>query len=57
MNAILSNKMMVQWKGEKGEYFHAKKGIRQGDLLSLYLFVLSIGKLSHMILDSVEQKK
>lgn len=37
--------------------FHAKKGIRQGNPLPLYLFVLSINKLSHMILDSIENNK
>lgn len=35
-------------------YFNSTKGIRQGDLMSPYLFVLYMNKLSHLIMDAVE---
>lgn len=36
---------------KKEDYFKPKKGLRQGDLISSYLCVLCIDKLSHMIIE------
>ncbi|CAI8609513.1 unnamed protein product [Vicia faba] len=57
MEVVNSVKMRVLWKGDKGDYFEAKKGIGQGDPLSSYLFVLYIDKLSHLIIEAVEDKR
>lgn len=45
------------WNKQKGDFFNLKKGIRQGDTLSLYLFVLCLDKLSHMIMDIMEKRE
>lgn len=46
----------VNWNGNKGNYFKSKKGLRQGDSISPYLFVLYMDKLSHLILDALDNK-
>lgn len=56
MQSITIVQMHVNWNGNKGGYFYTKKGLRQGNLISLYLFVLCMDKLSHLILDAVENK-
>jgi hypothetical protein len=40
--------------GARAEYFSPKKGLRQGDPISPYLFIICMDKLSHIINDVVE---
>lgn len=49
--------MRVNWNGNKGSYFKSNKGLRQGDPISPYLYVLRMDKLSYLILDAVEKKR
>lgn len=44
LHCISTSQMRVLWNGEALEEFHLSRGIRQGDPLSLYLFVLCIEK-------------
>lgn len=48
--------MQVLRNGEKSECFRPERGIRQGDPLSPYLFVLCMDKLGHMIDKAVQSK-
>ncbi|CAA0816650.1 Unknown protein [Striga hermonthica] len=41
--------MQILWNGAPSESFHPSRGVRQGDPISLYLFVLCIERLAHSI--------
>ncbi|MCH79574.1 putative ribonuclease H protein [Trifolium medium] len=54
MTSVTSVRTNVKWNGERAEYFHPQCGIWQGDPISPYLFVICMDKLSHMILQGVQ---
>ncbi|KAJ7957099.1 Ribonuclease H, partial [Quillaja saponaria] len=47
----------ILWNGEKIECFHPKQGIRQGNPLSPYLFVLSMERLGQFMNDEVQNER
>ncbi|XP_039033894.1 uncharacterized protein LOC120169891 [Hibiscus syriacus] len=49
MNFITSSSFQVQWNKSLSQSFVPEMGIRQGDLLSPYLFVLAMEHLGHLI--------
>lgn len=53
MDCITHVKMNILWEGEMTEDFVPSRGIRQGDHISPYIFVLCIERLSHGILHAV----
>jgi hypothetical protein len=55
MHSVTSVDTNVKWNGARAPYFRPQRGIRQGDPISPYLFVLCMDKLSHLILHGVEQ--
>jgi hypothetical protein len=55
MHSITSVETNVKWHGARAEYFRPQRGIRQGDPISPYLFVLCMDKLSHLICHAVEE--
>jgi hypothetical protein len=57
MQSVTSVTTNVKWNGARSEYFRPQRGIRQGDPISPYLFVLCMDKLSHIILQAVEEGK
>lgn len=50
---ITSVQTNVMWIGNQSDFFHPRRGLRQGDLLSPYIFVLCMDKLSHLISHTV----
>lgn len=46
--------MSVNWNGTPTPQFNSSRGLRQRDPLSPYLFVLSMERLGHRILDDVD---
>ncbi|KAK2367897.1 hypothetical protein QL285_081140 [Trifolium repens] len=57
MNCITSIQSNVLWNGSRSDYFTPQCGVRQGDPMSPYLFVLCMDKLSHLIEESIESGK
>lgn len=49
MFCVESSRMALLWSGECLDWFQPTRGIRQGDAMSHYLFVLCIERLSHLI--------
>ena len=57
MKCINTTSTSILWHGDKMDPFRPSRGLRQGDPLSPYLFVLGMEKLTHLILDSVRERK
>ena len=49
--------MSILWNGKPLESFRPKQGIRQGDAISPYSFVLFMERLGHLIQEAVNTKK
>ncbi|XP_061339245.1 uncharacterized protein LOC133285942 [Gastrolobium bilobum] len=57
LGCVTSPCLEVLWNGARTPGFSSQRGIRQGDPISPYLFVLCMEKLTHLILDEVEAKR
>ena len=55
MECVTTTTMSMLWNGEVTETFSSERGIRQGDPLSPYIFVLCIERLSHGIAQAVKE--
>ncbi|MCH97262.1 putative ribonuclease H protein, partial [Trifolium medium] len=56
MSCIRSVKTNVLWNGSMSSYFNPECGIRQGDPMSPYIFVLCMDKLSHLITEEIDTR-
>lgn len=54
MASITSVTMSIKWNEKETNYFNSAKGLRQRDQISPYIFVLCMDKLSHMIMDLID---
>lgn len=55
-NCISTPSMQLLWNGELSGKFSPSRGVRQGDPLSPYLFVICMERLAHMIQERVAKK-
>lgn len=53
MECISSISYNILWNGSQTNFFPAKRGLRQGDSISLLLFVLYMDKLSSIITNEI----
>ncbi|XP_061350360.1 uncharacterized protein LOC133295534 [Gastrolobium bilobum] len=54
---ITSPRFQVLWNSSRSDPFYPSRGIRQGDPISPYLFVMCMDKLSHLIAGAVRAKR
>jgi hypothetical protein len=57
MHCVTSSSLSLIWNGNRLPSFIPTKGLRQGDPLSPCLFVMCMEKLSHMILEAVDDSR
>lgn len=57
IRCVTTSSFRVLWNGEKTDVFYPSRGLRQGDPLSPYLFVLCLERLGHIINTLVEERK
>lgn len=55
MSCVETSKMKILWNGKQLEQIIPTRGIRQGDAISPYIFVLCMERLSHIIKEEVQQ--
>jgi hypothetical protein len=57
MSCVTTVKSNVLWNGARSDFFHPHCGVRQGDPMSPYLFVICMDKLSHLIMEAIDDGK
>lgn len=57
MHAPTNVKSNVKWNGARRDFFRPQCGIREGDPIPAYLFVLCMDKISHLIMKIVNKRK
>lgn len=57
MSCVTSSKLKILWNGKQLDQIIPTRGIRQGDAISPYIFVLCMERLSHLIKEEVQRGK
>lgn len=57
MDMITNTTFKILWNGTKLQEFAPSRAIKQGDLLSPYIFILCLERLSMMLEDATRKKE
>ena len=57
MVCVETTSMSISWNGKNSKCFRPSRGIRQGDPISPYLFVLCMERLGHLINQEVDEER
>ena len=57
MKCVETSKVSVSWNGTALDWFQPSGGIRQGDTISPYIFVLCLERIGHIIQPVVDDEK
>lgn len=57
MECVTTSSLSVLWNSEPKQYFKPSRGVRQGDPLSPYLFVMCMERLFQTIEEAIAQEK
>ncbi|WCJ29423.1 LINE-1 retrotransposable element ORF2 protein [Euphorbia peplus] len=57
MTCVSTSHLRILWNGEPTHGFTPSRGLRQGDPLSPYLFVLCMERLNQLIIDSINARE
>lgn len=57
MSCVFTCQMKIIWNGETSNSFPTSRGLRQGDPISPYLYVLCMERLTHLIQHAVNTKR
>lgn len=55
MGCVETSRLALLWNNQQQDWIYPKRGVRQGDAISPYLFVMCVDRLSHLVKKLVDE--